>query len=125
MQTANAQDVVQSYIDAFAARDLLRCVDLYDEQATLTAGPARHQGKKELEEWHQARFDADLHVVRIDDIFSDGDSVTVEGVVTSNRLKAWRVGTLSGRAKFQIREGKIASLELGMRAYNPLELFHL
>lgn len=125
MQTVNAQDVVQHYIDAFSARNLAGCMDLYDEQATLTAGPAKHRGKKDLEEWHQARFDANMRVMRIDDMYSDGDTVTVEGTVTSDRLKAWRVGKLTGRAKFVIHEGRIASVDLSMRAYNPLELFHL
>lgn len=124
MQVVDAQGVVQSYIDAFTARDLPRCIDLYEHDALLTAGPTSRRGKKELEEWHQARFDANMHIVRIDDMVAEGDTVVVEGVVTSNRLKAWHVGNLSGRATFRVHDGKIAALELGLRASNPLEAFH-
>ena len=111
----NAQDVVQAYIDAFGARDLARCVGIFDEQAVIEYGPASYRGSQMLEQWHQERFTHNMTVVNIKDISCSGDTVTVEGTITSNRLKAWRVGTLSGKAKFLVRDGKIASVSLSLR----------
>ncbi len=110
MQTLNAQDVVQSYLDAFGAQDLARCVDLFCDDATLFAPPVTYQGKQALEDWHRARFNANARIVRIDDVSAQDDVVTVQGAITSKRLKAWRINTLAGRATFKMRGDKIADV---------------
>ena len=123
MQTLSAQEVVQSYLDAFTARDLARCLEHFSGDAKVEFVTATYQGKGPLEEWHTARFGANAQVVRIDDIKTDGDIVTINGVVTSKRLKAWRITNLSGKAIFQVRDGKIAGVKFGLRNYNPAEAF--
>lgn len=123
MQTLSAQEVVQSYVDAFTTRDLARCLEHFSDDAKLDFVTASYQGKGPLEEWHTARFGANAQVVKIDDITTDGDVVTVNGVVTSKRLKAWRLTNLSGKAVFQVRGGKIVGVKFGLRNYNPLGAF--
>ncbi len=123
MQDNAIQAVVQDYVDAFSARNLQRCVDLYGEQATLEYGAASYQGKKVLEDWHKERFANDLQIVSINDVTVDGDTVTVEGVITSKRLKAWRIGKLSGRATFLVRDGKIVNVHMSPRTDNILGIF--
>ncbi|HZS92251.1 MAG TPA: nuclear transport factor 2 family protein [Chloroflexota bacterium] len=122
-QLDDAPAVIRDYMDAFAARDLPRCLEMYEADASIEYGPARYQGAKALEDWHRARFNADLKVVRIDDIEVDDNIVTIAGVVTSKRLKLWRITNLSGRARFHLHEGKIREVSFGLRTYNPLEAY--
>ena len=119
--TISVQDVIQQYIDAFTARDLKRCVEMYDAEGVIRFPPATYRGKKALEDWHKARFAANLQLVRVDDMTVTGDKVTVDGVVTSNRLRAWRIGDLAGSATFEVRDGKIAHVQFGPRDHNLLE----
>lgn len=123
MQATDVQDVVRDYLDAFGARDLDRCVAMFGEGAVLHFPPTTYQGQKALEDWHRARFDANLQIVRVDEVSADGDTVTVDGVITSKRLKTWRIGNLSGRATFQIHDGKIADARFSPRTDNLLGIF--
>lgn len=125
MQTVGARDIVTQYIDAFNAQDLQRCVDLYDEQASLEFGPATYQGRKNLESWHRTRFGANLRLVRVDDISDDGDTIVIDAVITSSRLKALRIGTLAGRATFQVRDGKIVDARFGLGSADAHEAIRL
>lgn len=123
MQATDVRDVVRDYLDAFGARDLDRCVSLFGENGVLHFPPTTYQGKKALEDWHRARFDANLQIVRVDEVCADGATVTVDGVITSKRLKTWRIGNLSGRATFQIQDGKIVDARFSPRTDNLLGIF--
>jgi hypothetical protein len=100
---------------AFSTRDLEGCLALYADDASLEWPPAVYRGKKALQEWHQARFKANLTFTSVDSTTIDGDTVRIEGVVTSNRLRAWRIGSVSGSVSFRIHGGKIAEARFKMR----------
>lgn len=118
MQETDPKDLIQSYLDAFAARDLARCVEFYSDDAKIYFPPATYQGRQSLESWHQGRFDANAQLIRLDGIAVNGDVVTVQGAISSKRLKAWRLGSLSGRAAFKLHDGKIVELRFEMPSWN-------
>jgi len=107
--------VLEEYLEAFLARELMRCVDLYAEGAVLEFATTQCRNRPELEKWHRERFSANLELVQIEQARVEGAEVILEGVVTSDRLKAWRIGTLPVRAKFAFRGDKIASARFGLR----------
>jgi uncharacterized protein (TIGR02246 family) len=123
MQEVSVQDVVKEYMAAFEARDLDRCLSFFNDDATLEFVTATYHGKTQLAEWHNTRFSADVKITNLDDIKVDGEVVTINGVITSKRLKAWRINHLSGKAIFRVRNGKISELKFGLRNYNPIEAF--
>lgn len=113
--------LIDSYLQAARERDLDGCMTYFAEDAKLTFMSGIFEGKPAIEEWHKERFDADLQFIRIDAIKTRGDTVTVDAVVTSKRIKAWKIGTLGGRATFRIADGKIKETSFGLRLHNPLE----
>ena len=123
MQTADAEALVQSYLDAFAARDLSRCLGMFDESAVLDFPPGTFKGKQALEEWHQARFAANMQIVSVDKISAAGDTITIEGTITSKRLHAWHINHLAGNVVFQLRDGLISHARFGMGSFNPIKAF--
>lgn len=122
MQTMNAADVVTEYLDAFGARDLERCIAFFGDQAVLEFGPTTYQGHEALEQWHKTRFAADLKVQSVDNVTVDGENVTVEGTITSNRLKIWHLNQLKGRVVAKVRDGKITDLRFKTRAPSPVKV---
>ena len=48
-----------------------------------------------------------------------GDTVTVDPVVTSQRLKAWRIEKIAGRVVFQLAGGQIKEVKYSARMFNP------
>ena len=118
MQVTNAQDVVQEYLEAFSERALARCVDMYSDDALVFFPPVTYEGKQAVKDWHEARFLADARLVRMDNMTVNGDTVVIQGSITSKKLKVWRIPSVSGRAIFQVREGKIASLRFDLKAWN-------
>jgi len=113
--------LVQSYLDAAQTRDVAACVRHYATDATLTFMSGVFEGAAAIEEWHKERFAANMRFVRIDSIKVKGEVVTVDAVITSDRLKAWKLGSLGGRATFRVRDGQIKETSFGMRLHNPLE----
>jgi len=118
---AEPRAIIQAYLQAARDRDLGGCVGFYAPDAKLTFMSGVFLGTKAIEEWHQERFAADLQFVRIDSVRAKGDVVTVDAVVTSKRLQAWKIGSLGGRATFHLQDGKIKETSFGLRLHNPLE----
>lgn len=116
-----ARRLVEEYLGALEAADVQRCVDFYHDDAAIHFHAGVFRGKAQLEEWHRARFDAGMRIVTVEEIRFDDDKVVVEGVATSNRLKAWRIGSLSGTVEFNIEGGKVRQARFGLRIHNPLE----
>jgi hypothetical protein len=106
--------VLNEYIDAFRNRDLSRCLALYTEGAILEFGGTYCRDPECIERWHAERFSANLSLSRIDSVAVNGDEVTIDGAVISDRLKTWGVPAIVGRARFIIREGKIAEARFGI-----------
>ncbi|GAB4558283.1 MAG: hypothetical protein Kow0047_03260 [Anaerolineae bacterium] len=121
---ANSTDLVavlNSYLEAIEARDLDRCMSFYTDDAVVHFGMGVYRGAKSITDWHRERFDADLHVLEMDRVEAGQDQVTCELVVTSRRLKAWRINTLRGKGTFTFRDGKIAEARFGLAGASALE----
>ena len=110
MEEMDPRTVVEAYLQAFDARDLLKCIGFYDDDATLTFGLGLYRGKQAIEQWHKDRFAADMRIQELEDIEVYGSTVTVRGVVTSKKLKVFKVGSLGGTGTFLVQQGKIKEL---------------
>ncbi len=121
MQETNLQVTVKAYLQAFDQKDLSQCLDFFAEDATIDFASGIYQGKQAIEKWHKERFAANLRVVRVDGIRVQGDTVIVEAVVTSNRLKAWRIGRLTGTVTVVFQQSKIRKAKFGLRTTIPIE----
>jgi len=111
VEEMDPRTVVEGYLQAFEARDLPRCIEFYDDDASLTFGPGLFQGKQAIEQWHKDRFAADMRILELEDIEVQADTVTVRGVVTSKKLKLFKVSSLGGIGTFRVRQGKIKELQ--------------
>ena len=121
MEEPNVKTLIEDYLKAFEARDLPQCMEYFHSDATLSWQVATFQGKSSIEEWHRDRFDADLKILEIEGITVEGGTATVDLVVTSKRLKAWRFGSLRGRVTSLVQDGKIKETRFEMKSINPLE----
>jgi ketosteroid isomerase-like protein len=121
-QNAGAQTMVQAYLEALDARDLSRCVEFFADDAVIDFQSGIYQGKEAIEEWHKIRFEADFKVINVDGIGVQGDKVTVDAVITSKRLRAWKIRKLGGKVDLRIQHGKIKNARFGVRMTNPLEV---
>jgi limonene-1,2-epoxide hydrolase len=124
MQEPEPLAVVQSYVKALKEGDVDRCVDHFSDEAVIVmqhgmAGTFR--GREAIEEWHKQRVAANAKVVNVDKLAAQGDEVTLEATVTTDRLRVWRIPRLSGTATIVVRQGKIEKAQLAVRMYNPLE----
>lgn len=115
MTPEQVRTFVEAYLQAFNARDLARCLDFYTEDATLTVLNGVYRGHAAIAGWLEQRFAADAQLVRIDAVRVNGDTVIADGAVTSRRLKAMRVGNLTGRATIRLAGGKVKEMKLGLR----------
>ena len=111
--------VLDDYFDAFRMHDVSRCVGFYAEGAILEFGGTYCRDRPCLEKWHSERFASNLAVLRIDNVVVNGGVVTVEGVVSSDRLANWGVAPIAGQASFRIRDGKIAEARFGLKPGAP------
>ena len=107
MDNSELQSKVKGYLEAFEGRDLDGCLAYFADDATLNFLTSTFRGKKQIEHWHQERFSADLKVIRIDDMTTQDNTVDVEGVITSKRLRAWLVNEISGVVSLTFEDGKI------------------
>lgn len=121
MQDSDLQTMVHAYLEALDARDLSRCVKFFADDAIIDFQSGIYQGKEAIVEWHKKRFEADFRVINLDGIRIQSDHVIVNAVVSSKRLKAWKIKKLSGKVDLKIQQGKIKNAKLGVRMTNPLE----
>ena len=105
----------RDYLKAFDARDVAACMSFYDDDASLTFAQSEFKGKGQIEEWHKARFAAEMRILRVEDVTVDGNTVVLAAVVTSKRLKAWRLNTIRGTATTVFEGSKIKDLKFGVR----------
>lgn len=120
-ELSNPRVAVESYLEAFGRHDLARCMEFFADDATLSFVSGTYQGRAAIEQWHQDRFAADLKILRMDGVSTDGDTVTVDLHVTSNRLRFFKIANLDGRATMRLGDGKIKELKFGLRLYDPFE----
>ncbi len=119
---ADLKALAEAYLDAFHKRDLDRCVDFFTDDATIDFNMTAYKGRQAIVEWHKDRFEADLKMLRLNNITVKGDTVTVDGVATSKRLVAWKAKSIAGRVTMRFADGKIKSGKLSARMTNPLNM---
>ncbi|HTQ57208.1 MAG TPA: nuclear transport factor 2 family protein [Bryobacteraceae bacterium] len=124
-QVANETDLktlAQSYLDAFHAHDMDRCLSFFADDATVDFNKTIYAGRQGITDWHKDRFEADLKMVKMNAMTVKDDTVTVDGAVTSKRLAAWRLKSLSGRVTMKFENGKIKYGKLAPRMTNPFNM---
>jgi hypothetical protein len=107
VEEMDPRTVVEAYLQAFDARDLPRCMEFYDDDASLTFGLALFRGRQAIEQWHKDRFAADMRILQLEDIEAHADTVVIRAVVTSKKLRLFKVASLGGTGTFLIQRGKI------------------
>jgi hypothetical protein len=95
-RTERLQTIAKAYLDTFAARDLDGCLQYFADDAVLKFHVTTFRTRKGIEQWHKDRFAADLRLVRIDEMQTNGDTVRIDGVVTSKRLRAFFINEMQG-----------------------------
>jgi len=115
MQDTDPQAVIEAYLQTFDAEDMSQCVEFYTEDAVIEFAFGTYRGKQAIEGWHKERFDADVHLVSLDSIEAEGDTVVIQVVATSRRLKRFRIDSLKGTGMFLVREGKIKEARFAPR----------
>jgi len=119
MDQPEIRTLIESYLDAFAVRDLDRCVDSFRSDASLEWMMGVYGDRNSIEEWHKDRFEADLKILKVESIEVEDSTVTVDVVVNSKRLAAWRLPSLSGRVTVEFLDGKIHRLKFAAKSINP------
>ncbi|MCB0199915.1 MAG: nuclear transport factor 2 family protein [Anaerolineae bacterium] len=117
--TPSAVLIVQTYLDAFAARDLAACLEHFAQTATILFAGGVYRGREAIEDWHKERFKADLRLLYLEDIRVEGDVVVVEAVATSKRLRLFKIDNLSGLVTLRLDQNQIIEAEFGLRMNNP------
>jgi hypothetical protein len=111
--------LAQAYLDAFSAQDLERCMAFFTEESSVDFNTTVYTGRAAIEAWHKDRFEANLKMVNLKSITVKGDTVVVDGTVSSKRLAAWRIKQLNGRVTMKFVDGKIRNGKLSPRMTNP------
>ena len=113
------ETMAHDYLDAFQARDMARCLAFYAEDATIHFMSGVYKGHDSIQEWHQDRFAANLRVLNIARMQVSGNALVVEAVITSDRFKAWKVNSITGRITCQVTAGKIKEVKFGLAMNTP------
>lgn len=114
--------IAQSYLDAFHAQDLDRCMTFFTDDASVDFNMATYTGRQAITDWHKDRFAANLKMVKMNAMTVNGDTVVIEGAISSKRLSAWRVKALSGKVTIKFEGDKIKSGKLSPRMTNPFNM---
>ena len=119
MQTIDVEALVQTYLEALRVRDLVRCLDFFAKDAIIRMPSKIYQGKESIEKWHKARFAANVRVSSIERIKIQGQTAIVDAVISSDKLRAWDIRTVGGRATLLLDQGKVKDMKFGLRLRNP------
>lgn len=112
----------EGYLEAFRAQDLGRCLDFFAEDADLDFQLGVFKGRDAIADWHRDRWTAHLEVLRVGSIRVRDDTVVVDLVVASDRLRAWKLESLNTRATLTFGSGRITSARFAPRMMNPIDL---
>jgi hypothetical protein len=120
-ETPDLEALAREYLDALRERDVERCLSFFADDATIRMPGKTYTGREALEKWHRNRFAVNLRVDRVDGVTVDGDRVTVDASISSDRLRAWDIRTVGGRGTIGFEDGKIKNVKLGLRLGNPFK----
>lgn len=121
VDTGATQALIDSYLEAFRARDLDRCVGYFDDNASLKFVSGVYNGRQAIEDWHKERFAAELKILSIDSVNVDGDTVKIDLMLASKRLQFFRLPSLAARATIRLDNNKIKEAHFGPRFTDPFE----
>ncbi len=113
--SSGLEPIVRSYLEAWDQQDLDRCLEFFAPDASVHFMSGTYEGRDEIAQWHRDRFAAGLQVLRIDELSVDGNTVNVEGVIASNRLRAWGIDSLSGTMTTSFDRDRIKHVKFGAR----------
>jgi len=119
---AALEALTRAYLDAFAARDVQRCLGFFADDAKLDFQLSVFRGRKGIEAWHQDRFAANLRIVRLESITVRENTVVIDVVAASDRLAAWKIGNLSGRVTLRFEGDRIVAATLAPRMMSPIDM---
>jgi hypothetical protein len=112
---AGPETLVRDYLSAFEARDVDGCTALYADDGVVQFQFSRYDGREAIKTWHRERFDANLRVVRVDEVAVDEGEVTVDALVASDRLQKWNFDSLGVRLTFALDGRRIRELRCNVR----------
>jgi hypothetical protein len=118
---SSLQAAVEGYLSALSERELEKCLGFFADDATIEFQSGVFTGPQAIEEWHRERFAAEFQILDVERVTVDGNTVVVEAAITSSRLRAWKIGKLSGKATISFENGRIKEAKLAPRMYNPFE----
>ena len=114
--------LVESYREAFERGDLEACLGYFAEDATLKFLFGTYAGHEAIREWHEARFEAEVKLLRIDQIAVKGETVVAQVVATSKRLRLFRMDEVKGTMTITVAGGKFKEAVLSARKGMPSHL---
>lgn len=120
-EAASPRALIEAYLEMVKAYDLAKCMEFYADDSELHYMGGTFKGKEAISGWHQERFEAEFQFLKVNKITANGDKVIVDAMVTSKKIRAWKIGKLAGKATFQIADGKIKETKFSPRMYNPFE----
>jgi hypothetical protein len=114
--SVDPQAAIQDYLDVFHGREADRCTAFYADDAVIHFQFSRYSGRAAIASWHRERFEANLRVVRIDEVVAEDGTILVDAEIASDRLAKWSFDSLSVRLTFEFHEGLIRALKCELRA---------
>jgi hypothetical protein len=114
--------ITRDYLAAFDARDMDRCLSFFNADATIDFQNVEYEGTESIREWHDERFKANLRLNKIDNVKVKGNSVSVDAVASSDRLSAWKIGSLKSRIEAKFEGDKIQEAKLSARITSMFNL---
>lgn len=118
---ADRRAAVEGYLQALSQRNLEGCLSYFAEDATIYFQAGVFSGRKAIEDWHRDRFAVSFQVLDVSDMKIDGDTVVVDASITSDRVRAWKINKLAGKATLRFEQDRIKEARLAPRTYNPFE----
>jgi hypothetical protein len=119
---ADLEAITRDYLAAFQARDVEKCLGFFAEDGSVDFQDVEYAGRQALEDWHKERFQANLKIDKIENIKVKGDKVTVDAVVSSDRLSAWKIRSLKSRIEANFSGDKIHEAKLTARITNMFNM---
>lgn len=116
------ESLTRDYLAAFEERDVEKCLGFFAEDASVDFQNVEYQGRDALREWHQERFQANLRLNKIENIRIKGNTVVVDAVASSDRLKAWKINSLKSRIEAKFEDDKIQEAKLSARITNMFSM---
>jgi hypothetical protein len=116
------KSLVKSYLDAFEARDVDRCMTFFTEESSIDFQNTVYKGLEQVRDWHKDRFEANLRLTKLEGILVKGNTVKVDCVAASDRLSAWNVKALPGRLTVKFDGDKVKEGKLEARLMNVFDL---